>query len=73
MTEEIRFSIRQAETVARHLRDQHGGKISATMCRWKTPEAVAKMYLGGRAGDRQIKALAKELLEAVGIVQEGEA
>jgi hypothetical protein len=62
-----KFSIRQAETVARHLRDKGNTKISATTCRWRTAYDVAREYLGSRAGEKQVTALAYELLGVVGV------
>ena len=58
------LSIRQAETIARWLRDTKNSKISAAACRWKTPEEIAEQILG--EGSRGISALANEIRERLG-------
>ena len=60
--EELKLSIRQAETVARYLRDTYGVKISASACRWQTPEQVAIRYLGSKAPKIKVNALVNEIL-----------
>lgn len=57
----FKLSVRQAETVARFLREKGTSKIAASACRWKTPEQVATMYLGTRASKPQINTLVREL------------
>lgn len=63
----IRLSVRQAETVARFLRDTYKGKISASVCRWKSPYEVAVMYLGSKASKTQLNSLEKEIMKTIGI------
>lgn len=62
---EIKLSIRQAETVARYLRDKGQSQISAAVCRWKTPRQVAVMYLGSKTSNNQLSALEREIISVI--------
>lgn len=62
---ENKLSVRQAETVARMLREKQG-RITASALRWKTPREAAIRYLGGRATESQIRALVTEIMDAIG-------
>lgn len=58
------LNLRQAETIARWLKQTRQSKVSAAMCRWQTPEQIAEMVLG--KGNRGIAALADEIRERLG-------
>lgn len=65
---DFKLSVRQAETVARFLREKGASKIAASACRWKTPEQVATMFLGSRAAKPQINTLARDIcINALGM------
>ena len=55
------LSIRQAQVIARWLKETRGAKISASVCLWQTPEQIAEAVLG--EGNRGIAALANEIRE----------
>ncbi len=60
-----KLSIREAETVAKFLSSKGQGKLSASACRWKTPEEIALDFLGQNANDKQVSALAAEIRQRV--------
>lgn len=65
----IKLSVRRSEAVANALNQRGQGRITAIACRWKTPEQVAAMYLGGRASRAQINALVSEIYQIINIPQ----
>lgn len=68
--ESYRLSVRNAETVSAHLNAKGKGRITIAICRNQTAIKVAKLYLGSNATDKQIKTLALEIFDILGIKSE---
>lgn len=59
-----RLSLRQAQIIARWLKDEKASKLSATACQYQTPEQIAEKILGN--GNRGVSKLADEIRERLG-------
>lgn len=63
------LSTRDAETVATYLNSKGGGRITVPLCRGKTPEEVARLFIGSKSSDVAIRRLADEIREQIGEVE----
>lgn len=63
----LKLGVRRAETVASYLNGKGQGRITAVNCRYKTPEQIAVMFLGGNAGKAELKRITREIYEAAGL------
>lgn len=64
---ENKLTVRRAESVASFLKTKGRGTITAVACRYKTPEQVAVMFLGGNAGKAELRRITKEIYIAAGL------
>lgn len=64
---ENKLTVRRAESVASFLKTKGRGTITAVACRYKTPEQVAVMFLGGNTGKAELKRITREIYEAAGL------
>lgn len=65
--ENMRLSVRKAESVSSFLNRKGEGKITAAMCRDQTPLTIAYRYLGEKADKRKIDSLVAEILREIGL------